>query len=169
MLQDNFIIQIWGSWYFYSNFKWYKVLIPSVSNTKIVTLLSLYAFNMFLNTEIIQNLLGMAVLFLTDTNLKYFFSPQNRLKIIQTCTYLLLRENISIGDLNILRNTIILRFIGTKGYISSSYPSIDWYEWRAVITVCLIVYVRKSCLESNSSICTKDEHFCFHDFSILMK
>lgn len=142
MLQDNFIIQIWGSWYFYSNFKWYKVLIPSVSSAKIMTLLSLYAFNIILNTEIIQNLLGMAVLFLTDTNLKYFFfSTKPAEDHTNMYIFTFKRKHVSIGDLKILRNTIILRFIGTKGYISSSYPSIDWYEWRAVITIFLIVYV----------------------------
>lgn len=79
------------------------------------------------------------------------------------------RKYVLIGDLKILRNIIILRFIGIKGYILSLYFSIDWYEWGVVIIVCLIVYVCKFCLEFNSSICLKDEYFCFNDFLILMK
>lgn len=51
------------------------------------------------------------------------------------------RKYVLIGDLKILRNIIILRFIGIKGYILSLYFSVDWYEWGVVIIVCLIVYV----------------------------
>lgn len=120
MLHDNFIIQIWGSWFFYIICNWLYI-----SKYLIITLSSFYtSFNMFTNFEKIPKILVTKFLFMTDPNFKCKYFPHKTAKAHTKIFYINMHISTlgrihrkTIGVMRNTKYTIILSCIVSKvGY-----------------------------------------------------